>query len=153
MATHVKVVLTEDIDNLGKTGELVRVKPGYARNFLIPRGLAALATRGNIEQVEHERRTAVARADKARVAATAEAETLHGVVVEIAKQAGEEGKLYGSVTAQDVADALAGSGFTIDRRKIEMPAEPVRQLGRHEIAVRFGAGVLATVVVDVIGQT
>ena len=94
MATHVRVVLKEDVDNLGRSGELVRVKPGYARNYLVPRGLAALATRGNIAQIEHEQAIAKAKADKERKAAQEAAKALEGVQIQVAKEAGDEGKAF-----------------------------------------------------------
>jgi large subunit ribosomal protein L9 len=144
MATHVRVVLKEDVDNLGRSGELVRVKPGYARNYLVPRGLAALATRGNIAQIEHEQAIAKAKADKERKAAQEAAKTLEGVQIQVAKEAGDEGKLFGSVTAAEVVEALERKGIEIDKKKLVMPDEAIKQTGEYELYVKYPAGVRAT---------
>src|SRR5688500_8859634 len=103
MASHIQIVLKDDVENLGKSGELVRVRPGYARNYLLPRGLAALATRGNIAQVEHEKKVATLRAAKLRGDAESVAKRLGGVSLEIAVAAGEGEKLFGSVGTKDIA--------------------------------------------------
>jgi len=150
MASHVQVVLKQDVDNLGVSGDLVKVRPGYARNYLLPRGMAVVATRGNIEAFEHERKLARARADKARAEALQKAETIEGLHFEIAKQAGEEGKLYGSVTAQDVADALEEQGFKVDRKKIQMPSDAIKQLGTHQLAIKLGPRVAAGFTIEVV---
>ena len=148
MATHIQVVLKDDVVKLGKSGELVRVKPGYARNFLIPRGLAAVATRSNIAQVEHEKKVAVARAAKLRGDAEAVAKRLSGAVVEIAVQGGEEGKLFGSVGTKDIADALKKKGHEIDRKAIQLH-EPIKSVGERDLEVRLGYEVAATIKVVV----
>lgn len=150
MATHVQVILREDVDNLGEAGELVRVRSGYARNFLIPRGLAAVATRGNIAHVEHEKKLALARAAKLEQEAKAEAGKIEGVTIQVRKQAGEEGKLFGSVTAQDVADALKDKGIEVDRKKIQMPAEPIKTLGSHQVTTKLRGKISAKVTVEVV---
>lgn len=148
MATHIQVVLKDDVDNLGKSGELVRVRPGYARNYLIPRGLAALATRGNIAQIEHEKQVAVARAAKLRGDAEAVAKQLGGLKVEISMQAGEGDKLFGSVGTKDIAEALEAKGQKVDRKKIVLP-ENIKTLGEHDVAVKLGYEVTATIKVIV----
>lgn len=150
MATHVQVVLKEDVDNLGDTGDLVKVRPGYARNFLIPRGMAALATRGNISQIEHEKKLALAKAAKLQEEARAEAGKLEGVKVQIGKQAGEEGKLFGSVTSQDVADALKEKGYAVDRKKIQMPGDAIKQVGTYELSAKLRGKVAAKFTVEVV---
>lgn len=150
MATHIQVVLKDDVVKLGKSGELVRVKPGYARNYLIPRGLAAVATRSNIAQVEHEKKVAVARAAKLRGDAEAVAKRLSGTVVEIAVQVGEEGKLFGSVGTKDIADALKKKGHEVDRKAIQLH-EPIKSVGERELEVRLGYEVTATIKVVVKG--
>lgn len=149
MATHIQVVLKDDVDNLGKSGELVRVRPGYARNYLIPRGLAALATRGNIAQIEHERAAAIARAAKAKGDAQAKAKRLEGVEVTIAVQAGEGEKLFGSVGTRDIAEALAKIGHEIDRKKIALH-EAIKTLGEYDVQVRLGYEVSGTIKVKVV---
>jgi large subunit ribosomal protein L9 len=138
MAANVQVILKQDVDKLGQAGQVVKVKPGFARNYLLPRSLAVLATGGNIKQVEHERRIALAAAEKARKIAQGEAAQIDGLTVEIAMQAGEEDKLYGSVTTRDIADALHSQGIELDRRRIEL-AEPIRNLGAYDIEVKLSA--------------
>lgn len=148
MATNIQVVLKDDVVNLGKSGELVRVKPGYARNYLIPRGLAAVATRSNIAQVEHEKQVAIARAAKLRGDAESVAKRINGTVVEVAVQAGEEGKLFGSVGTKDIADALKKKGHEIDRKRIQLH-EPIKSVGERDLEVRLGYDVSATIKVVV----
>jgi large subunit ribosomal protein L9 len=152
MASHVQVVLTEDVSNLGKTGDLVKVRSGYARNFLLPRGVAVLATRRNIRQLEHEKQVAMARAAKLREEAKGLAEALAELTLQITKQAGEEGKLYGSVTAAEVADALRDKGYEVDRRKVQMPDQPIKELGTYDIGAKLGPSVTATFKVEVVAE-
>lgn len=148
MATNIQVVLKDDVVNLGKSGELVRVKPGYARNYLIPRGLAAVATRSNIAQVEHEKKVAIARAAKLKGDAEAIAKRLEGAVVEIAVQVGEEGKLFGSVGTKDIAEALKKKGHEVDRKRIQLH-EPIKTIGERELEVRLGYDVATKIKVIV----
>ncbi|MCA9581637.1 MAG: 50S ribosomal protein L9 [Myxococcales bacterium] len=148
-----QVVLREDVDNVGDSGTVVRVRPGFARNYLIPRGLAVVASKGNIKQVEHEKRGAIARSEKIRAAAKTEAEKLNGVSVKVEKAAGEEGKLYGSVTAQDVATALkAQLDVDVDRRKIKLPEEAIKTVGSHPVSVKLASEVSAHFVVQVVAE-
>lgn len=150
MASHtVQVVLRDDIENLGRSGELVRVKPGYARNYLVPRGLAAFATRGNVAQIEHEKKVAIAHAAKLRAGAEARAAELSAVTIEIPAQAGENEKLFGSIGTRDIAHALAKKGFEVDRKKIVLD-EPIKELGEHEVPVKLGYEIQANVKVRVV---
>lgn len=149
MANNVQVVLRDDVENLGRSGELVKVKPGYARNYLIPRGLAAPATRANIAQVEHERKAALARAAKLKKSAQDRASQLDGLVVQIAAQAGENDKLFGSVGAKDIAEAIEAKGKEVDRKKIVLD-EPIKDLGDHMVKIKLGHDVVATVKVSVV---
>jgi large subunit ribosomal protein L9 len=142
MATHVQVILRQDVDKLGNAGELVRVKPGFARNFLLPRGLAALATGENVKQVEHERRIAAANAEKQRKLAEGTAAQIEGLTIELPMQAGEADRLYGSVTSRDIADALASHGITLDRKKLVLP-DAIKTLGTYEISAKLGQEVHA----------
>lgn len=142
MATHVQVILRQDVDKLGQAGELVRVKPGYARNFLLPRGLAALATGENVKQIEHERRIAMANAEKQRKLAEGTAAQIEGLTIELPMQAGEGDRLYGSVTSRDVADALASRGVTVDRKRLVLP-DAIKQLGVYDIEAKLGHEVSA----------
>ncbi len=142
-----QVVLTEDLPNVGGSGDVVRVKPGFARNFLVPRGLAAMATKDNVKRIEHEKRVALARAAKQRVAAEELAGKLKGVVLQMKAQVGEENRLFGSITTRDVSDALADKGFEVDRRKIIM--DTIKELGTHTASVKIASGVDAIIKVDV----
>ncbi len=149
MAANIQVVLKDDVEKLGKSGEIVKVKPGYARNFLLPRGLAVVASRGNVVQVEHEKKVAVARAAKFKADLGAVAKTLEGVAVEIAVQVGEGDKLFGSVGVKDIAEALEKKGQKIDRKKILL-AEPIKALGEYTVSIKLGYDVTGTVKVTVV---
>jgi large subunit ribosomal protein L9 len=147
MANYIHVVLTEDLPNFGKSGELVRVRPGYARNFLIPRGLAVGATEENVARIEHEKKVAEARAAKTKKAAEELAGKLANVKVTIHKPVGEGDRLYGSVTSRDVEEALAAQGYVVDRRRIE--AGTIKALGTYQIPNRLATSVTATIDVTV----
>lgn len=144
----VKVVLRDDVENLGRSGELVTVKPGYARNYLLPRGLAAVATHGNVAQIEHEKRSAIKRGAKLRASAEDVAKRLEVVTLTIKAQAGENGKLFGSIGSKDVAAALEKAGHGIDKRKI-MLTEPLKEVGSHEVSIKLGYEVNATIKVEI----
>jgi large subunit ribosomal protein L9 len=139
---HVKVVLREDVQHLGTAGELVRVRAGYARNFLLPRGMVALATAGSIRQVEEQKKQAIARAAKLKASASALATQLGGLTIEITRQAGEGDRLYGSVTSKDVADAIKQNGYDLDKKSLVMP-DAIKDLGEHTVSARLGSGVEA----------
>jgi large subunit ribosomal protein L9 len=143
MATHVHVILRRDVDKLGHAGELVRVKPGFARNYLLPRALAVVATDDNVKHVEHERKVAVAAAAKQKGQAEGLAAKINGLSVEILAQAGEGEKLFGSVTVRDVAEALHKKGVELDRKHIELPT-PIKALGEYDVIAKLGAGVSTT---------
>jgi large subunit ribosomal protein L9 len=143
-----KLILREDVYNLGKGGELVEVKAGYGRNFLIPRGLAVLANPKNIREVEHQKAVAAAKAAKLKASAEAVAKRLSDTPVTLRRKVGEQDKLYGSVTAMDVAEALAARGLDIDRRTIDL-AEPIKALGDFEVGVKLHSEVVGKVKVKV----
>jgi large subunit ribosomal protein L9 len=146
-----EVILREHVDNLGRRGEIVKVADGYARNYLLPRKLALLATESNKKQIERERAKLEAReADEKRVA-EAMAERMANLEVVVARKVGETDALYGSVTTSDIADALAGKGFDIDRRKMLL-AEPIKKLGDFDIPIRLQRDVTATVKVRVVAE-
>lgn len=149
MATHLQVILKQDVDKLGAAGELVRVRPGFARNYLMPRGMAVVATGENVRQIEHERRIALAIAEKARKFAEGAAAQIEGMTIEIPMQAGEGDKLYGSVTSRDVEQALARRGIDVDRKKLQLPPETIKTLGEHTITIKLGHEVTATFKVNV----
>ena len=148
MANHVHVILRRDVDKLGHAGELVRVKPGFARNYLLPRSLAVVATDDNVRQVEHERKVAVAAAAKQKSHAEGLAAQISGLNVELSAQAGEGDKLFGSVTTRDIADALHKKGIELDRKHIDL-ASPIKALGEYDVTARVGSGVTATFKVTV----
>ena len=147
----IEVILREDVNSLGKAGELVRVKPGYARNYLLPHGLAFEATEGNKKRIAAETRAKTVRGQAERAEAERFAATLGGVTLALTGKAGEEGKLFGSITAQDIADALAREGHTVDRRRIELE-HPIKTLGPHAVVVRVHPEVHAEVRVSVVAE-
>ena len=143
-----QIILVEDVQNLGNMGETVKVKPGYARNYLLPRGLAAPATRGNVAQVEHEKKAAIARAAKAKGESEGVAKSLSAVVIELTMQAGEGDKLFGSVGTKDIAEALKAKGHEVDRKKIQL-GEPIKFAGEHAVVIKLGYDVAANIKVIV----
>ena len=145
----IEVILKQDVDHLGRRGEIVKVAPGYARNYLLPRKLALAVSEGNKRQIEHEKKMAAIHEAQERTSAEGLAQRLAQATVVIAKKVGETETLYGSVTSSDVADALAAQGVEIDRRKIHMP-EPIKHLGEHTVPVRLYRDVVANVHVHVV---
>ena len=143
-----EVILREDIDKLGTRGQVIKVASGYARNYLLPKRLAVTATDGNRKIVEQERQAHLRKEAKLHSEAQDLAKMLTGVSVTIVQKAGENDQLFGSVTAKDVADALAAKNFTIDRRKIQLD-EPIKQLGEFKVPVRVHKDVTAEVTVVV----
>ena len=143
-----EVILREDIEKLGGRGDVVKVAPGYARNFLLPRRMAVLATDANRKIVEQERQAHLRREAKLEGEAQDLATLISGVTITIPRKAGENDQLFGSVTANDIADALATQKYTIERRRIHLD-EPIRTLGEHKVAVRLHRNVTAEVTVNV----
>lgn len=137
-----QLILTQDVANLGKAGELVNVKPGYGRNFLIPRGMAISATASNVSRLEHERKAIERRVAKERAGAQAIADRLNGMTLQFERSVGEDDKLFGSVSNRDIAEQLKKAGIDVDHRKIELD-QAVKALGKYEVVVRLGAGVTA----------
>ncbi|HEX9755841.1 MAG TPA: 50S ribosomal protein L9 [Gemmatimonadales bacterium] len=147
----IEVILREDVKELGKAGALVRVKPGYARNYLLPRGLAYEATEGNKKRIAAESRARTTRLQGERAGAEALAANLTGVTVTISAKAGEADRLFGSVTAQDIADALAAKGHPVDRRRLELE-HPIKHLGEHTVPLRLHPDVHADLKVVVVPE-
>ncbi|HZB26964.1 MAG TPA: 50S ribosomal protein L9 [Gemmatimonadales bacterium] len=147
----IEVILREDIKTLGRAGEMVRVKPGYARNYLLPQGLAYEATEGNKKRVAAESRVRTARDHAERADAERAAATLGEVTLTLTGKAGEEGKLFGSITSQDIAEALASQGHTVDRRRIELE-HPIKTTGSHMVTVRLHPEVHAQLRVTVVAS-
>lgn len=147
----IEVILREDIKTLGRAGEMVRVKPGYARNYLLPQGLAYEATEGNKKRIAAETRVRAARNQAEQAEAERAAATLQQVELKLSGKAGDEGKLFGSITSQDIADALARAGHTVDRRKIELE-HPIKTTGVHSVRVRLHPEVHADLQVSVVAE-
>ena len=145
-----KVILQENVANLGKVGEIVKVKDGYGRNYLVPNQLAVVADERNVARMEHQRRTADARAQKLVGEAKTLAEKLSQTAVTIRRQAGEENKIFGSVTNRDIAEALAAEGFAIDKKQIVVDESIIKNLGVFNVAVKLAPEVSADVKVYVI---
>ena len=146
-----EVILREHVDNLGKRGEVVKVADGYARNYLLPRKLALLATEGNKKQIERERVKFEAREAEDTKVAEALAARMNNVEIVIARKVGETEALYGSVTSADIAEALAAKGFEIERRKLQLP-EPLKKIGEVDVPVKLHRDVTASVKVRVVAE-
>jgi len=146
---HVRVILRSDVGNLGDAGEVVNVKPGYARNYLVPQGLATVATVANVKELEHHRRAIAEKVEKEVKSLQAEKKKLEKVALSVEAQVGEEGKLFGSVTAQNVADLLAELGIEVDRRKIDLK-DPIKTAGEHTVAIKLHREVVAEVKLKVL---
>jgi len=149
MATNMHVLLQADVDNLGTGGEVVKVRPGFARNYLLPRGLAVPATTSNLARVEELKKAAAARKSEEVAAAQELAKKLEGSSVKIARSFGDEGKMYGSVTSKDIAEAFEKSGLTFDRKNIQLP-EPLKTLGTFDVPVKLHSTVSINLKVEVV---
>ena len=143
-----KVILTEEIRGLGTRGEIVTVKDGYARNFLLPKNLAREATAGNLKEIEHQRRKWALLAQQEQDEARKSAEAVKGTKIRIEKRVGEHGQLFGSVTANEIADALLERGIEVDKRRIEL-AQPIKTIGLHDVEIRLHREVSAQIQVEV----
>jgi len=140
---NVKLILKEDVSGLGHAGDVVSVKPGYAKNFLVPEGKATVASEAKIREVEHLKRQIAEKVAKQLSDLKKSKKALEALDLEVKAKAGEEGKLFGSVTAAQVAELIAARGIEIDRRKIDLP-EPIKELGEHSVSVRLHRDVVAT---------
>ena len=146
-----QVILTQDVANLGKAGELVSVRPGYGRNYLVPRGFAVSATVTNKNRLDHEKSLIEKRVEKERVSATELAGRINGITLQFERQVGEDEKLFGSVTSRDIADQLKKAGVEIDHRWVQLE-NTIKALGKYEAPVRLAAGVTATLKFWVVGK-
>lgn len=146
-----KVILRSDVENLGRLGDIVDVRPGYGRNFLIPQGFAMLASAANIKNFELERKKLQIKMDEIRANAQTFAEKLENYMLNVVMRVGENEKLYGSVTTHTIADLLLAQGFEIDRRRVLLEA-PIRVLGEHPVRVRLHADVIPTIIVNIIAE-
>jgi|SRR5215217_2621297 len=146
-----KVILREDIEHLGKSGELVTVKDGFGRNYLLPRKKAVLASEQNLRQLEHEKAVITARNAKLKGAAEEQAKKVGSIKVVIKRKVGDQDKLFGSVTALDIAEAVAAQGQTVDRRAIHL-ADPIKSIGHYEVELRLHRDVVAKIKVEVAAE-
>ena len=146
-----QIILREDIANLGRSGELVTVKDGFARNYLLPKKLAVMASEANKRQLAHEQSVIAARQAKLKGEAEIQAKKIGATKVKIARKVGEQDKLYGSVTTLDIAEALAAKGTQVDRRHLHLP-EPIKALGTYEVELRLHHDVTAKVKVAVVAE-
>lgn len=142
--SQVKLILSEDVPKLGHAGEVVTVKPGYARNFLLPQGLAIHATAGRIQELEHHQRLIEERVNKERGDKERERDRIQNVTLEVSAQVGEEGKLFGSVTVMQIAELLAEKGIEVDRRRIDLN-HPIKETGEHKVPIRLHRDVTAEI--------
>lgn len=147
-----ELILLEKVENLGNLGDRVKVRPGYGRNFLIPTGRATVATAANIAKFEARRAELEKQAAEALAAAQARSEALNGVTVTIKANAGDEGRLFGSVGTTDIAQALTDAGAKVERHEVRLPTGPLRQLGEYEVAIHLHTDVNAQVKVIVVPE-
>ena len=148
MPATIQVVLQADVDKVGKSGELVKVRPGFARNFLLPRSLAVPATTAAVNRIDHEKAVALAKAEKSKKEARAVAEKIGGLTIVMQRAVGEDDRLFGSVTAKEIESAVKAKGIDFDRKTMHL-AEPIKALGTFEIPVRLLTDVTATLKVTV----
>jgi large subunit ribosomal protein L9 len=148
MPATIQVILQSDVDNVGKSGDLVKVRPGFARNFLLPRALAVPATTAQVHRISHEKAVALAKSERVKKEARELAAKLAGVEIKLARAVGDDDKLFGSVTAKEIESAFKAKGFEIDRKKMHMP-EAIRALGTFEIPLKLLPDVTATLKVEV----
>ena len=145
------VILTENVKNLGTIGEVVNVKPGYGRNYLVPQGMAVEASEAKLKELEHHKRQLNRKAEKFSQEAADVKARIEAVECTFVHKASEEGKLFGSVTSMEIAESLAAQGIEIDRRKILLE-QPIKELGEHAVDIKLNAGVNATVKINVISE-
>ncbi len=145
------ILLREDLEHVGGRGEIVKVRAGYARNYLLPQGLATLATKGNVKQIEQERTALLKKAAIEKATAEAQLEQMEGLTLEFARKAGEHGTLFGSVTSMDITEALVKKGYEIDRRRVSL-RDPIKETGEYTINVKLHREVTLTVAVIVTAE-
>jgi large subunit ribosomal protein L9 len=151
MPANIQVVLQQDVNKLGKSGELVRVRPGFARNYLLPRQLAVAATNAAVRRIEHEKTVAQAKAEKARKEAQGIGAQVDALTLTLALKAGDDGRLFGSVTTKDIENAAKAKGIALDRKKMHLP-EPIKNVGSYTIPVKLVSDVVATLKVEVVAK-
>jgi large subunit ribosomal protein L9 len=147
-----EIILQEDVTNLGRIGDIVKVRNGYGRNYLLPRGMAVLADSRNLRVLEHQKRLTAAKKERVQKAAQSIGDKIASLTLVITARAGEEDRLFGSVTNQDIEKALQAQGVTIERRKIILP-EPIKQLGAYTVPVHLSSDVHTNVTVQVVAES
>ena len=145
---QVKLILKESVPSLGEAGDLVHVRPGFARNYLIPRGKAIFASDANLKELEHHQRVVAEKVAKEMSSLRAVKDRIEGLALEVKARVGEEGKLFGSVTALQIGELLAAEGIEVDRRRIELP-EPIKELGEHKVPVKLHRELVAEIKLQV----
>jgi len=148
---NVKLILVQSIHRLGEAGDLVSVKPGFARNYLLPQGKALLATEGRVKEFEHKRRIAEERAARELKDLQAIKKQLEALKIEVGARAGESGKLFGSVTASQIADKIEATGIAIDRRRIDL-RDPIKEVGEHKVSVKLRRDLVAQISIHVVAE-
>jgi len=148
-----QIILLEKLPNLGELGDVVKVRQGYARNYLIPHGKAKRATAENLAEFEKRRAELEKAQAEALAAARERATAIDGLTVQITQKAGVDGKLFGSVTNSDISDAIKAQGFDVPKAQIRMPEGPLKQVGEHELKIALHADVIATIKVAVLGES
>jgi large subunit ribosomal protein L9 len=148
---QVKLILTEPVPSLGEAGDLVGVKPGYARNYLVPQGKAIVASEAKVRELEHHKRVVAEKVALQLKDLNAARDRLQNLALEVSARVGEEGKLFGSVTNVQIAELLAEKGFKIDRRKIDL-REPIKEAGEHKIPVKLHRDIVAEVTLSVVAE-
>ena len=144
-----ELILKQTVDNLGEEGDIVKVKPGYGRNYLIPKKIAVMATKANVAQLEQERAAIQARKERLRLETETLSKKIAGTTVTISQRVGEEDRLFGSVSSADIAEKLAELGFKVDRKKILL-SEPIKTLGETVVGVKIGYQTTADITVQVV---
>ena len=151
MPANIQVILQQDVDKLGKSGELVRVRPGFARNYLLPRQLAVTATSAAVRRIDHEKAVAAAKAEKSKKEARELAAKIDALHIKITTKVGEDGRLFGSVTSKDIENAVKAQGLVVEKKKIELK-EPIKAVGEYSLPVHLVSGVTATLKVEVVAK-
>lgn len=147
-----QVILKQDVAKLGYKHDVVKVRPGYGRNFLLPRGIAELATEGSLKSLTEVKKQQSFKEEKLRKEATASAEKMNGINVKVGAKAGESGKIFGSVTNVQIADALKKAGYDVERKNIEINGEAIKQLGAYSAKVRLYKDIATTVNFEVVAE-
>lgn len=146
-----EIILTENVDGVGIIGDVVKVKDGFARNYLVPKGLAVAANARNVKELEHQKRQLERKRQRVTEAAEVLKQRIEASPLVISHKAGEEGKLYGAVTSMELEEQLAAKGVEVDRKRIQL-AEPIKSVGEHAVAVKLDAGVVATIKLTVVAE-